>query len=75
MESMIKKIIDVSMMGEVLTNGGWLVCLLLVIFQTFMLYWYDEDKSLVKCFIYAVGTNVVAIILLTMFSFLVFNFC
>ena len=71
MESMIKKIIDVSMMGEVLTNGGWLVCLLLVIFQTFMLYWYDEDKSLVKCFIYAVGTNV----LLTMFSFLVFNFC
>ena len=72
---MIKKIIDVSMMGEVLTNGGWLVCLLLVIFQTFMLYWYDEDKNLVKCFIYAVGTNVVAIILLTMFSFLVFNFC
>ena len=34
---MIKKIIDVSMMGEVLTNGGWLVYLLLVIFQTFML--------------------------------------
>lgn len=63
---MIKKIIDVSMMGEVLTNGGWLVCLLLVIFQAYMVYWYDEDKSLVKCFIYL---DVVAIIILTMFNF------
>lgn len=72
---MIKKIIDVSMMGEVLIHGGWLVYLLLVIFETFMLYLYNENKSLVKCFIYAVGTNVVSIILLTIFSFLVFNFC
>lgn len=53
------------MMGEVLINGGWLVYLLLAIFETFMLYRYGEDKSLVKCFIYAVGTNVVAIIFLT----------